>query len=76
MVKTNKQMREIVDLSEDYCPININGELQEEVDNNTMYIVDIGADESNKHHNPNNELMCIYDREGDNFYPVEVKPWW
>ena len=43
----------------------------------TAYIVDMGADEQEKHHSESkNEMMVVFDREGSNFYKITVAPWW
>ena len=71
---TNKQLQIIVDESDDYCPIAKN-ELQFEVTSETEYIIDVSADEQGRHHK-DGEMMCIYDRDGKNYYPVKIKKWW
>lgn len=74
---SNKEMQEFCDESESYCPIDSNGNLQSEVNDDTAYIVDIGADEQEKHHSESkNEMMVVFDREGSNFYKITVAPWW
>ena len=74
---SNKEMQEFCDESESYCSIDSNGNLQSEVNDDTAYIVDIGADEQEKHHSESkNEMMVVFDREGSNFYKITVAPWW
>ena len=72
---TNQQMQDLCDQSEAYCPIDSKGNIQSQVTDDTNYIVDISADEQERHHQES-EMMCIMDREGKNFYAVTVNPWW
>jgi len=70
--KTNKEMQEICDHSDDYCPIDANGNLQGAVCDTTAYIVDIGMGSDLNE----DEAYCIYDRQGENKYVVSIVPWW
>ncbi len=76
-MKTNQELQEICNHSEQYCPIDKDGNLQDKVNDQTIYIVDIGADEQQRHHSDSkNEMMCIYDRDGENYYAITINPWW
>jgi len=73
----NSKMQELLNNSDAYCAIDNKGELQCDVDNNTAYIVDCNADEHQKYHKEKeNQMMCIMDRNGENFYAVSINPWW
>jgi hypothetical protein len=76
-MKTNQEIQEICNYSESYCPIDKDGNLQNEVNDQTMYIVDTEADEQEKHHlQSKNQIMCIYDRDGENYYSITINHWW
>ena len=73
---SNKEMQEFLDYSDDYCAIDGEGNLQAEVDDNTECIVDCSADELGSHHDEEaNEMMVVFDRNGENYYAITVQPW-
>lgn len=74
---SNKKMQEFLDHSDDYCAIDHDGNLQAEVDDDTVCIVDCSADELGRHHDEEvNEMMVVFDRNGQNYYATTVRPWW
>jgi hypothetical protein len=82
MTNTTQQaiakMNELLSHSDDYAPIDYNGNLQDEADANTQYIVDISADEQERHHNASkNEMMVIMDTDGSStYFATTINPWW
>jgi len=76
-INTINEMNELLSHSPSYCAIDENGNLQDEADENTMYIIDTSADEQQRHHDEEkDEFMVIMDRDGSNFYATTVNRWW
>ncbi len=69
-----EEMQELLTESDSYAAIDHNGNLQDEVDDDTYCVVDITSED--RRIEQDNEMRVLVDIEGTRNYITEVNPWW